>query len=1019
MRIDVTTSIDQREAVEPLVIVRIDWPSGTKWYADKDLVLSGITMAGRILSFSDISSQRQINSIGEIASASIVLDDTDSILKTIIKKDIIEGSSCTVYQYFEGDTFDDLLLLMRGRLMSQIVWSEGERTLSFSIETYIKDSLVGYAAKDGDFDDLNPDIIGVPWPILFGNPVKTPTVQAVRRINGTLTYELKSNFVDIWEANTAYTNGDIRCSDSLSPRDYYFECTTSGTSGSTEPSWDLTPGNTTNDGTAVWTTRESGTVISNDNYSFTWDGIEDFPQNEVIEIDIVPIPDNKNQIDNRYFGFCYSNFNNTRIRYRGKIINDTFYVTSTVDPPYPDKNIPLYTNLAFANRPSRYDDPDTELADTVWLADETAWIKGLICTRSWDGSGDPNTMFYNRCIEQEGNKCKFEMPWRRSVSAADNQAARVYLDSANEPISEAVEVGRQAWGTEYIVRRSLPIVTYFNDTYRLLEGSVVRLITDTPDVYVANIVTGGTIEAVYGEKVVDGVNKLIELDESAEYEIDTDYTFAGALANVPNVVAIKINVPLTLRTDGDWTGNVFVTMTSSEGPNVAEVIKYLIDTYTDLYIDTDSYNQAVIDTDGFPVDFAILDQKKILTILEEISWQARCALAVRNGKFILRYLSKLPDETYNLNSDNIDVKSVGLGFTITEDIITHLIANWKTDYSGDADSDKIFKYENNVSLYGVIEESKDFYIYKSESLVEMSAAFWGYRYSNSWRKLNCRSYLNALRLEIFDVCSLDLDVLSLNQLKGEIESLSYNSAEFYVDMEIEVASETGYIDSINEPELDENYWLGDPNYPITAIEESDTVYAKAIQVVLAISPRSYLSGEGAYTGPYLWREETKNLWNNHHATFMNYYETLVTDEDTPEISKAIIFIPNGPFHPYPGLGYAFFNKDFDVLSVVGKSTELGKANYEEVLAYTLDEDATLEDYLAAYKHEGGDEGDITVNVDIFLDITNDPTRDWIPHPPQGYTDFKNQLTAWGISVTVHQYEGQKWLDEINDFLSGL
>ena len=52
-----------------------------------------------------------------------------------------------------------------------------------------------------------------------------------------------------WVASTAYslnvtvksTAGDV------------YKCTTAGTSGSSEPTWDTTVGNTTNDGTVVWT----------------------------------------------------------------------------------------------------------------------------------------------------------------------------------------------------------------------------------------------------------------------------------------------------------------------------------------------------------------------------------------------------------------------------------------------------------------------------------------------------------------------------------------------------------------------------------------------------------------------------------------------------------------------------------------------------------------------------------------------------------------------------------------------
>lgn len=62
-----------------------------------------------------------------------------------------------------------------------------------------------------------------------------------------------------WQATTAYVVGDkVRRTSGIgteSNAGLYFVCTTAGTTGGTEPTWDTTPGNTTADGTAVWTTR--------------------------------------------------------------------------------------------------------------------------------------------------------------------------------------------------------------------------------------------------------------------------------------------------------------------------------------------------------------------------------------------------------------------------------------------------------------------------------------------------------------------------------------------------------------------------------------------------------------------------------------------------------------------------------------------------------------------------------------------------------------------------------------------
>lgn len=76
---------------------------------------------------------------------------------------------------------------------------------------------------------------------------------------GTCEVSFKYEYYpDEWCAGaTAALNDYVR---PTAPNGRRFICTTAGTTGTTEPTWNTTIGGTTNDGTAVWTTQEDGPV---------------------------------------------------------------------------------------------------------------------------------------------------------------------------------------------------------------------------------------------------------------------------------------------------------------------------------------------------------------------------------------------------------------------------------------------------------------------------------------------------------------------------------------------------------------------------------------------------------------------------------------------------------------------------------------------------------------------------------------------------------------------------------------
>lgn len=64
----------------------------------------------------------------------------------------------------------------------------------------------------------------------------------------------------IWQGSTAYSTGGY--ARPITSNNYFYECTTAGTSGSSQPTWPTIVGNTVSDGSVVWTCRAGNFFIA-------------------------------------------------------------------------------------------------------------------------------------------------------------------------------------------------------------------------------------------------------------------------------------------------------------------------------------------------------------------------------------------------------------------------------------------------------------------------------------------------------------------------------------------------------------------------------------------------------------------------------------------------------------------------------------------------------------------------------------------------------------------------------------
>jgi hypothetical protein len=301
-------------------------------------------------------------------------------------------------------------------------------------------------------------------------------------------------------------------------------------------------------------------------------------------------------------------------------------------------------------------------------------------------------------------------------------------------------------------------------------GTTVKIYNDQSETYVANILPS-TVHAIYAKRSIDGILKLVPVP-SSYYTLYESVDLSGL-----TVTGIKLHRPLSDYANQGWTDGLYVSLSSSVGPNTADIIKYIIETYTDVTVDSTSYNSVRLKLENYPSNFALFDKRDALSLVEDIAWQARCLVYVKNKTLYFKYLSDEPVSVKTLTYDDVEEASLNITYTDTGDIYTKLTATWQPHYDVVDPNKSIIRH--NIAKYKSIEFERDFFIYNIQSLVEKSLTFWAIRYSNSWKQVQFKTFLTNLELETWDCVTLDFQNIGLSNkpVKALIESADYSSTD--------------------------------------------------------------------------------------------------------------------------------------------------------------------------------------------------------------------------------------------------
>jgi len=245
-----------------------------------------------------------------------------------------------------------------------------------------------------------------------------------------------------------------------------------------------------------------------------------------------------------------------------------------------------------------------------------------------------------------------------------------------------------------------------------------------------------------------------------------------------DVVEIVLDAPLsTVDTDGlaTWDDEIYVSFTSSIGPNPADIIQWLVETYTDFTVDAASFAAVQTSLTKYPMGFFRKSRPRVLDLIRDVAFQARCGIFIRDNVVHLVYLSTEPTSVDTITDSDILPNSFRITHTGTEDLETRSTISWSEGEAGIFKTDETdfeFVIKHNVPKYGIFDASYNYYTMNIFELVEKSATFWSIRNSNTWKHVEFQTPLTKLNLDLFDAVTINTS--QFGPVKVVIEQAIYN-----------------------------------------------------------------------------------------------------------------------------------------------------------------------------------------------------------------------------------------------------
>lgn len=737
------------EGSEPVLIFEIDWTDDTTLvYSDKDLstTTSAIETHGTVDVISDLSFEADFRGITESSQITLALFDTDNTLHDIMHTVDIHKRAVRVYLHEPTLAItipytDNLMFL--GQINSPITWDEGTRRMEFSVLSELESAEVGFSIEEGQFPNAPENLIGKPWPLCFGTVKDVPALHAQSTVAGRLaggTGLLDATLIKRLKlAINLICPKRIAAASIIHSRAGDFEDRSAAINASrAEKNRQLEE--------EVECQRRRCELVENLRLALEEQskyveetikiyGGDKFPQGTEITLDI----------GGSYFT---GSFDGT-----DTIPSTDFIVTSTTHKeliPFLDEDDPL----------------EAYCADALAQKEEKISTCGNITVDPRDILGPVQARLTSR-YTAGGSLHVFVDYVSASGSAivADTNPIAItnLLDVVNQQYDRTVEASKAS----FEALSNTPSTGFF----WARAGSPVLLVDTKESVHIANILPS---EVHY-------VKAFRETDEGEEFvEIPQEYyTVRLSNFNSYEMTELVFDPPLSQRGQG-WKDQIYVSLTSTIGPNPVDIMTYIIDKYT-----PNSMNSLANDIRGkfmaFPMHFCVDGRPDANSLLAEIAFHARCAISFRRGEYSLFFLAEEPTVAYTDSTStalttiaysDIDAQSLVLDYTPTEDVVTKMDITWRDTYNG---TDQRIILRHNISKYGVQEEQFDWNSYTIRETVKHTATFWLIRLAKVYRIIRFTTPPHLINLEPLDPVSLQVPDLGTDEtITGIVLSSIYD-----------------------------------------------------------------------------------------------------------------------------------------------------------------------------------------------------------------------------------------------------